>query len=223
MSGWRSAATQRHATTDHHTDRIETTMTVQRRRIALLAFTGVLALALTACGSGSSGGQPTGSNPTAGTHNAADVTFAQGMIPHHAQAVTMATQALQTSSNPKVIDLAQRIKSAQDPEITLMSGWLRQWGEDVPDTSMSGTGMSGDMDHSMSGMMTDQQMSALANARDAKFDRLFLTLMIAHHNGAIEMATTEQQRGSYPAAVDLAGRIITAQQGEISEMRQLLT
>lgn len=198
-------------------------MTVRFRQVAAAAIAAGLALTLAACGGSSSGSNnaPNATQSTA-THNQVDVTFAQGMIPHHAQALTMATEALDKATDPAVKDLARRIQAAQDPEITTMSRWLEHWGEDVPQTDMD---MSGDtsMNHSsMPGMMTDQQMTRLSNATGTTFDRLFLTLMVEHHTGAIEMALAEQKSGSYPDAIALAGRIITAQQAEVNEMRNLL-
>ncbi|MEZ5219751.1 MAG: DUF305 domain-containing protein [Ilumatobacteraceae bacterium] len=90
--------------------------------------------------------------------NDADVTFAQGMIPHHSQAIDMAALAADRTDNPAILDLATRIQGAQDPEIEMMQGWLQTWGHDEMATDMEG------MDHDMSGMMTDDDMTALEAA-----------------------------------------------------------
>ena len=174
-----------------------------------------------------SGGQ------TAPAHNDADVAFAQGMIPHHQQAIEMSDMLLgKQGIDPKVVTLAQQIKAAQGPEIEKMQRWLSDWG--VPTTSspemsnMPGMpNMSGMPGHDMSGMggggmMSAQDMAALQNAQGAEASRLFLTQMIEHHKGAIAMAQTEVNTGQFPAAVEMARSIITSQQQEIDAMNAML-
>lgn len=185
------------------------------------------AVVLTACGNGDDNTASATSSPVAagtateqvaGDHNQADVRFAEDMIPHHRQAVEMAALVPSRSSDPAVIDLAARIQQAQDPEITTMAGWLRDWGVAVPE----GSGHGG-MDHgSMPGMMTHEQMVQLEAARGPEFDRMWLTMMIAHHEGAVQMAGTELAEGAYPDAKALAQQIIDAQQAEIEQMQALL-
>ena len=198
---------------------------MNKRAITLLAISPLAALVLSGCGStGSSGsnghnmtgmGGATSSMPVGGDHNAADVRFAQDMIPHHAQAVAMAKLASTNASDPKVKDLARRIQSAQSPEIALMTGWLTAWGEEVPG-DMSGHDMS------MPGMMSMDDMAALMSATGSGFDSMFLTMMIAHHEGAISQSTTALTSGSDPAVRELAQKIIAAQTTEIAEMKVLL-
>jgi uncharacterized protein (DUF305 family) len=176
-------------------------------------------------------------------HNAADLAFAQQMIVHHQGAVEMAELAPSRAADQQVKDLAARINAAQAPEIEQMTGWLTLWGAAMSTTSAATTddGM-GDMDHggmsgmgnegemssgassgmAMPGMMSDTQMQQLTAATGADFDRLFLQLMIMHHQGAIEMADTEIAQGSNPAALALAESIKTSQTAEITEMQQLL-
>ncbi|MFE1836597.1 DUF305 domain-containing protein [Streptomyces sviceus] len=195
------------------------------RRACLAAVAVSAALTLTACGgdsddSGSAASSPSVSAETsAGTHNAQDVSFAQGMIPHHQQAVEMAGLAADRASSLEVKDLAARIEKAQGPEIETMSGWLRTWGEKVPE-AMPG------MDHSahsgMAGMMDSADMEKLGKASGKDFDSMFLTMMVEHHEGAVEMATTEKAKGAYEAATAMAGDIVTTQNAEISEMKKLL-
>ena len=151
---------------------------------------------------------------TAPQHNDADVAFAQQMIPHHAQAVAMAELAEGRTSNPVVLDLAKRIKAAQDPEIELMTGWLKAWGADVPAGDHGG--------HGADGMMSADEMTALEGAKDADFDGRFAEMMIRHHQGAITTAETELAEGTDPAAKELARRVIDAQRAEISELQALL-
>ena len=149
--------------------------------------------------------------------NGVDVEFAQKMIPHHQQAVEMAQLALdaKASASATVRDLATRIKGAQDPEIKLMTAWLAAWGE--PTTAMAGHNMS-----SADGMMSADVMTALGKATGTGFDRMWLTMMIEHHQGAIRMAQDEKAQGSSTEALVLADKIITAQQAEIAEMSKLI-
>lgn len=194
------------------------------RRLSLPAVLLAGALALTACGGSDSGttnagasGSPSASGTPAAGPNAADIEFATAMIPHHGQAVKMAQMALEKATNPQVKKLATAIKAAQDPEIMQMSGWLSGWGEPVPDASMSG--MDG-MD--MGGMVSEQDMGRLSSAAGAEFDRMWLTMMVAHHRGAVAMATTELGAGESMDAKTLAQAIIDGQNKEIATMTALL-
>lgn len=171
--------------------------------------------------SGMAGGSATvpAGAPATGPHNAADVSFATDMIPHHAQALEMAKMALTKASSPQVKQLAQMIENEQTPEISAMSGWLKGWNKPVPDTSMSGMHM-GSMD--MPGMMTDADMAKLDSSTGAVFDKLFLTRMITHHTGALTMANTELSAGQNSDAKTLAKSIIAGQSKEITQMKTLL-
>lgn len=206
-------------------------------RAGLLALVTASVVGVTACSStgdssdhdGMSGHNSTmhgmSSDPSAkssasaavGPHNKADVSFATDMIPHHGQAVEMADMALKTSKNPDVLRLAKAIKGAQDPEIQTMSGWLRGWNQPVPSTSM------GAMDHAhMPGMMSMAEMNRLANATGTDFDKMWLTMMTTHHQGAITMAKTELQTGANPDSKKLAKSIITGQSAEVATMARVL-
>lgn len=146
--------------------------------------------------------------------NDADVMFAQMMIPHHEQALVMSRIVLDTEGvDPAVIDLATRIESAQEPEITTMEGFLDEWGA-KPMGDHSG--------HEMDGMLSDEEIQALEAADAATVSRLFLEGMIAHHEGAVDMAEAELADGKNPEALALAQEIIDAQEAEIQEMRNLL-
>jgi uncharacterized protein (DUF305 family) len=150
--------------------------------------------------------------------NATDVQFATDMIPHHRQAVDMATLADTHASSAEVKALAAKIRKAQEPEIATMSGWLTAWGEPVPSPGAMHHDP-GDMG-GMPGMLTDTELRQLGAATGPAFDKLFLTLMIKHHEGAVETATTAQSQGS--AVKQLAGSIVTSQTAEIAEMKALL-
>jgi uncharacterized protein (DUF305 family) len=196
------------------------------KRNTLIGAGALVALVVSAgCSSNDSGTQhPAGhSTPAAATassadaHNDADVTFAQHMIPHHQQAVEMSDMVLgKQGIDPRVTQLATQIKAAQGPEIQQMQGWLNQWGM-APMPSMSGHDMPG-----VSGMMSEQDMTALKGALGVDASKLFLTQMIAHHEGAITMAQTEIKDGQYPAAIELSKSIVTSQQQEIDTMKGLL-
>ncbi|MBW0109202.1 DUF305 domain-containing protein, partial [Pseudonocardia sp. KRD-182] len=189
----------------------------------LLAATAVAGLALAGCASGADTAAPgstgSGSSTAAAqtTQNDADVTFAQGMIPHHRQAVEMAELAAGRSENPEVLDLAARIGAAQGPEIETMTGWLQEWGAEVPAEGDMGDmgGMAGmGSGEGMGGMMTPEQMQGLEQATGAAFDRMFLEMMVGHHRSAVEMAQVELDEGADPEALALAQTIIDTQQAE---------
>jgi uncharacterized protein (DUF305 family) len=156
--------------------------------------------------------------PAAGPHNDADIAFASGMVPHHAQAIEMADMAIDKGGNAKVLALAKDIKAAQGPEIAQMNGWLVGWGQPAPTGPMAGD-MPG-MDHG--GMMSAADMKALGAASGAGFDRMWVQMMIQHHEGAVAMARTELSSGQSGDAKALAQLIITGQTAEITVMKQLL-
>ncbi|KZS57328.1 DUF305 domain-containing protein [Mycobacterium kansasii] len=229
---------------------------VQRSLTASAAAAAVMALlTLTACGS--SGNQAGSGTTTAGAstasssanaqaHNDQDVMFAQHMIAHHQQAIQMSDVILgKQGIDPRVIELANQIKSAQGPEIQQMQTWLNQWGQPTtpgamtPSSTMPGMpshsgmpGMPGMPSHSgmpgmpgmggMDGMMSEQDMQALQNAQGVDASKLFLTQMIQHHQGAITMAQNEVKSGQYSPATAMAQSIVTSQQKEITTMQTIL-
>jgi uncharacterized protein (DUF305 family) len=206
---------------------------MNKKLLPLSATVIAAALALAGCASGSGSGSatsmpgmdhgstsssaPATSAPAlAAEHNAADVTFAQLMIPHHAQAVQMSDMMLKKPDLPaEVTALATKIKAAQDPEIEMMTGWLRSWNEP---TQMP----SGHSSHDMSGMMSDDDMKKLGAAQGREAARLFLKQMIAHHEGAIMMAKSENTAGKNTDTIKLSKDIVSAQEAEIQEMQKLL-
>ncbi len=201
------------------------------KRTTLIGACALATLAiLTACSSSNDSEHPEGHSPAssataapsttaaAEAHNDADVMFAQQMIPHHTQAVEMSDTLLAKQGiDPRVTELANQIKAAQGPEIQQMQGWLTQWGT-LSMPPMSGHGdMAG-----MSGMMSEQDMTSLKDAQGVDASKLFLTQMIAHHEGAITMAQSEIKDGQYPPAVEMARAIVTTQQQEIDTMNGIL-
>jgi uncharacterized protein (DUF305 family) len=181
-----------------------------------------------------SDGEPAGGHamesrtaPNGDVYNDADVAFAQQMIPHHAQAIEMVDLTRGRDLSPEVEQLASQILEAQTPEIETMTGWLTDWDEEVPATSRDhanahGEGDGEDMGGEMPGMMTDEEMAELESASDAEFEDLWLTMMVEHHEGAIEMARTEQEDGEFADAVAMAEDIEAGQTAEVDRMQGLL-
>jgi uncharacterized protein (DUF305 family) len=188
----------------------------------LLVTSVVAAVVLSACGGDHgdhSGGSAAATIPAGAGFGTADVVFSQSMIPHHEQAVEMAEIALDPAvgAGPEVIALATEIKGAQDPEIELMTRWLTSWGQPLTMDMSDGHDMS-----AMVGMMSADEMKALGAATGAEFDTLWLEMMIAHHEGAISMATDVKAESSNADVLALADAITAAQQAEIAEMKALL-
>ncbi|MCF6508808.1 DUF305 domain-containing protein [Blastococcus sp. MG754426] len=195
-----------------------------RTTARLVRLTGGLiagTIILTGC-SDSSGGSSAGSSSAAESpateeakFNDADVAFAQGMIPHHEGALTMSEVAAERATDPRVVDLADRIEAGQDPEIDLLTGWLEEWGEPLESNGMGG------MDHGSDDMggMDMKEMPAAG----PEFDRMWLQSMIEHHRGAVEMAQTELEDGRNTEALELAQLISETQMQEIAEMEALLS
>jgi uncharacterized protein (DUF305 family) len=186
-----------------------------------------LTLGLVACGSDPdastdslAGGESSavGESP-AGELNDADIEFAQGMIAHHEQAIEMSEIALDPNrgASEAVTDLARRIQSAQEPEVEQMTAVLVAAGESIAMDMSDGHDMS-----AMPGMMSADEMDALAELTGADFDRVWLEMMIAHHEGAIEQASAVTENGSNADLIALAAEITTTQQAEIDEMKALL-
>jgi uncharacterized protein (DUF305 family) len=146
-------------------------------------------------------------------HNADDVMFAQMMIPHHEQAVELSAMVSERSTNPAVVKLAATISGEQQPEITAMKALLVQW-EVQPEADDHGM--------AMQGMVDDATMAKLQSLKGAEFDTLWLQSMISHHQGAIDMANTEIAKGKSPDMTSMAKNIVTAQQAEIDQMKQML-
>lgn len=193
------------------------------RTAVVLTAAAVTGLGLSACGGGSMPGMDHGNNqpsiPASAGFNAADVQFAQMMIPHHAQAIEMADLAATRANDPELKALAAQIKAAQQPEIDTMNGWLKEWGQ--PSAQPGGHNMPS-MGPSMPGMMSEEDMNKLKAASGADFDRQFTRMMIAHHNGAIQMARDATRNGSNPAVIQLAIAIEQAQTSEVAQLQKIL-
>jgi uncharacterized protein (DUF305 family) len=212
--------------------------------IALLAAVPTAVL-LSACTSPASdehanhqqGSESSQSSPAAqpAGFNDKDVDFATNMIPHHQQAVEMAAMVPDRSTNPAVLKLAADISAAQGPEIETLKVFLVQWkqGSDTPqDTAAPSATPDDPADHqdhggmdpsmNMQGMVDAAAIANLASLKGPEFDKSWMQAMISHHEGAIAMANAEIAGGANVDAKSLAHQIVTAQQGEITQMKQML-
>jgi uncharacterized protein (DUF305 family) len=160
----------------------------------------------------SSAAAPTGPAPTANV-NHADVRFLQMMYPHHAQAVEMAKLVPNRSQNQQLKDLATAIENAQGPQMQQMTALLASFGKPAPSTTL---------DHPMRGLMTPQQMTALEGLSGAAFDKMWLQMMVEHHQGAVDMSQDALKNGTNPDVKAMAQAIITSQQSEIAKMQGML-
>jgi uncharacterized protein (DUF305 family) len=184
-------------------------LSVRMRVTAALAV--LAATVVTACGESAS---------SPGRHNAADVSFAQNMIPHHQQAVDLSAMVPSHTTNRKLIVLAEEISSDQRAEIDMLQDLLAEWGQPLaPDhgSHHEHGGMGVD------GMVDAATMTELQSLTDADFDVLWLRSMIRHHRGAIAMAQPEIAQGENPRAVRMAKIIVEWQQYEIARMTSLLS
>lgn len=157
------------------------------------------------------------------TVHEADARFMTGMIHHHAQALVMSALAPQNGASESIRTLTGRIINAQTDEIGVMQRWLRDRGRPVPEVDASGHMMGGHMH--MTGMLTPAQLDELAAARGPEYDRLFLTYMIQHHNGAVEMvdvlfATDGAAQDDF--VFKLASDIQVDQRTEVARMQRML-
>jgi len=157
--------------------------------------------------------------PPGAPYTVADVEFMQGMIAHHAQAIYMSRMAEKHGANPRVLRLSTKIDQSQVAEIRLMQQWLTHYGQVAPDTSSWRT-------MRMAGMLTEKQLAELDSATGVGFDRAFLTLMIQHHEGALQMVSDlfAAPRGGQEVDVNVfANDVVTVQTAEIGTMRQMLS
>jgi uncharacterized protein (DUF305 family) len=156
-------------------------------------------------------GSMSSEDDASGSYTDDELMFAQMMIPHHSQAVTMSELALANSINPEITSLATAIRDAQAPEIAQMQSWLDQ-------SDYSGT-HAGHMD--MGGMLSDEELAELSTAKGSAFDRLFLEGMIAHHEGAIDLLSM-LKNSTNSEVKKLYADILSSQSAEIEAMKALL-
>jgi uncharacterized protein (DUF305 family) len=157
--------------------------------------------------------------PAGAGYTVADVEFMQGMIAHHAQAIYMSRMAEAHRANPRVLKLATKIDQSQVAEIRIMQQWLLSNEQAAPDTSSWRT-------MTMPGMLTAAELKALDAATGLEFDRAFLTLMIKHHEGALQMVKDLFEKPGAGQEIDVnvfANDVVTVQTAEIGAMRQMLS
>lgn len=151
-----------------------------------------------------------------------DVRFVHDMIPHHHQALEMAALVADRTNHKEVIDVAGRINASQGDEIEFMQEWLRERGQHVPDPTAHDAMHTS---HKMAGMATPEQMAELAASDGTAFDRLFLELMIPHHEGAVDMVNEllDQPGSAYdPVLFEFTSEVTNGQTAEIERMNVLL-
>ncbi len=150
----------------------------------------------------------------------ADLKYVAKMIVHHKQALDMSALAPERARDETVKGLASRIHDTQGPEIGAMEQWQRQFAENAP--AHGHNGKLPDVDHrSMPGMASDEQLAALKAARGSDFDRLYLQLMIAHHEGALTMAVELLSTGSDVRVEEMANDVMATQSDEIARMKAI--
>jgi uncharacterized protein (DUF305 family) len=176
----------------------------------ITALLGAVAMAAVVSSCGESSTTPDAQAPK---HNAADVTFAQSMIPHHQQALDMAAMVPPRTTNRELIVMAKHIALDQQAQIDTLQRLLQQWGE---------PGAADHMGHGGIGMVDAATMDRLPALKDTEFDELWLRSMIVHHQGAVAMAEPEIAQGENPTAVRMAKVIVDWQQLEIGRMHAML-
>jgi uncharacterized protein (DUF305 family) len=157
------------------------------------------------------------------SYTASDVAFMQHMIVHHQQALDMAVLVKDRTNTEDLVAIAGRIESSQADEIEFMKTWLKERGEPVEDPKMKGHGEH--LHHMMKGMASPEAMKALAAAKGTEFDRQFLTLMIAHHEGAVDMVEKlfdEEGTAADPVLYRFVSDVENEQNGEIKKMDKVL-
>lgn len=180
-------------------------------RIATLLAAVIMTAVVSSCGVPS----PTPESQST-KHNAADVTFAQKMIPHHQQALDMAAMVPSHTTNHELIVMAKHIALDQQAQIDTLQGLLRQWDEPAATDHMGHDGMG------MDGMVDAATMDKLPTLKGADFDNLWLRSMISHHEGAVAMAEPEVAQGENATTVKMAKIIVEWQQFEIGQMHAML-
>ena len=191
---------------------------------ASAALAAVLALAgCASSGTGSTGSSGTGDGMGHDEHattgadatseaNAADIMFAQMMLPHHEQALEMSGIVLAKDGvDADVAELAEQIEAAQGPEIEQLESWLDEWGAPAAGNDMA-----------MDGMLSEAELDELEAADGASASQVFLEQMIAHHEGAVAMAEEHLENGAHEGALAMSDAIIESQTTEITQMREML-
>lgn len=194
---------------------------------AAVALVFLLVAALTGCADdppeGNDGAYPTPapespipSSVSPEDVNEADITFVQLMVPHHDQAVEMSNIMIDKDDvQEDVVGLAEQIRDGQEPAVETLDGWLETWADGAPPPSQ-------DPFDTANGMLAPEQMQELDEADGPTASKLFLDLMLAHHEGSVALAETEVADGKNPAAVQHARNVVSTQETEIATIKEML-
>lgn len=193
-------------------------ITVDKKTGILVGIIAVLALGIVFLLAGNSGGPmdhsghgSSSKEDSSSKYSADEIMFAQMMIPHHEQAVTMSELAFTNTTNSEVLALATAIRDGQAPEISQMQSWIgNKTGHDAGSHNMT-----------MGGMLSEEELDTLASLKGEAFDQLFLTSMIAHHEGALDMVNMIKNSTNSEVST-LAANIVKSQSAEIEAMKALL-
>jgi uncharacterized protein (DUF305 family) len=212
-----------------HTEPSRRTSRRPRRNLVAFMLAAGLGITLAACGGDPESADAASATQTASNgdvFNDADVAFATDMIQHHAQALVMVDMTAGRKLDPEMQELTEQIRATQGREIETMTDWLTAWNKEVPETvrdhGNAGHGMGDSDDNEMPGMMPAEDLDALQHSGRPEFEDMWLAMMIEHHEGAIEMAKEEIERGTFEDAVAMAENIVSSQQREIDEMEKWL-
>lgn len=180
----------------------------------------MLLLGLVACG-GDSDAQPadaTSTAPNGDVVSAADVSFAQEMIPHHADALVMVDLTLGRDLDPRVATLMEEIRTEQSAQVQTMSGWLTAWDEQVPETARDHANAHAAEEDGQH----DDALASLEEAEGPAFERALLENMVEHHQTGLDTARAQAEDGTFAPARDLAAEVVAEQEREVEEMQDLL-
>lgn len=177
--------------------------------LRLFFIAGLVILILAACGAASAEDMSGKEHDMSKMDEAGpyDALFIDSMIMHHQGAIEMANQALEEATKPEIKAMAEAIIKAQEAEIAQMQEWRKNWYADLAPTT---------------GMGMDMGTMEISSDSSKPFDQRFIEAMIPHHEGAIAMAKDAQQKAEHQEIKTLSGEIITAQEGEITQMQQWL-
>ncbi|MGE9807362.1 DUF305 domain-containing protein [Janibacter sp. G1551] len=160
-------------------------------------------------------------NTPSKTYTRGDVSFVQDMIVHHAQAIRMSTIAKGRFTDDEVSRIASRIAAEQGPESEAMATWLENNDEDVPPQAENPNFDAGHEGHGMAGMASPDQLRELEQGRGVDLDLQYLTLMIAHHEGALDMVVERSRVGRDVWVERLGDDIVATQQAQINHMERM--
>ena len=198
--------------------------------VRLIAALSVLFLLAGCGGGGEASSDPTGDpripespviTGTPAGYNAADIAFAETMVPHHAQAIDLSTMASERSTNPELLALAGQIVATHQPELNILNVFLVQWNEN-PEARTDPDSGDDPLEPSIPGMVDDATVARLGSLRGPEFDRLWLQSMIGQLQGGVVIADDEVADGANVDAIAVAKAIKVGLEPQIAQMKQML-